>query len=191
MITSNLINLLALLEGFRSKPYLDSTGTPTIGFGNTFYLDGRKVTMSDKPISKEVAKDMLNRTLASFQTSVKQLVKSKISQNQLEALTSLTYNIGVENLKKSNLLKVVNSEPNNYDKIEVEFMKWIYSKGKMLDGLKKRRIVEFELYKKKTFKLLDMQKIKAFFQGNKWAKFVAIAVGVVVVFFIGKKLLKR
>ena len=31
-------------EGFRSKPYLCPAGIATIGYGSTYYSDGRKVT---------------------------------------------------------------------------------------------------------------------------------------------------
>jgi lysozyme len=35
------------------KPYVPTAGdVPTIGFGSTYYEDGRRVTMADKPISR-------------------------------------------------------------------------------------------------------------------------------------------
>ena len=37
-------------EGFRAKPYLCPAGIPTIGYGSTYYADGRKVTLQDEPI---------------------------------------------------------------------------------------------------------------------------------------------
>ena len=39
-------------EGLSLKPYLCSAGVPTIGYGNTYYPNGKKVTLKDKPITK-------------------------------------------------------------------------------------------------------------------------------------------
>lgn len=47
------IDFITSFEGFREKPYLDSANIPTIGFGNTYYTDGIKVTMKDKAITRE------------------------------------------------------------------------------------------------------------------------------------------
>lgn len=41
------IQLILSFEGFSAKPYLDSAGIPTIGYGNTYYPGGKKVTMKD------------------------------------------------------------------------------------------------------------------------------------------------
>ena len=42
-------------EGLSLKPYMCSSSIPTIGFGNTYYPNGKKVTMRDKHITKEYA----------------------------------------------------------------------------------------------------------------------------------------
>jgi len=46
-------------EGCILHPYLDTSDTPTIGWGNTRYMDGTYVQMTDPPISQAQA-DMLN-----------------------------------------------------------------------------------------------------------------------------------
>ena len=43
-ISNNGINLIKHFEGLSLKPYLDVVNIPTIGWGNTFYEDGTKVT---------------------------------------------------------------------------------------------------------------------------------------------------
>ncbi len=43
------IDLIKSFEGFSSKPYLCPAKIPTIGYGATFYPDGKKVTMKDSP----------------------------------------------------------------------------------------------------------------------------------------------
>ena len=44
------VALCKRFEGFSSAPYTCPAGVATIGYGNTFYEDGSKVTLQDKPI---------------------------------------------------------------------------------------------------------------------------------------------
>jgi lysozyme len=46
-------------EGFESKPYLCPANVPTIGYGNTMYPNGERVTMDDPEITEEQATEML------------------------------------------------------------------------------------------------------------------------------------
>jgi hypothetical protein len=50
------IDLIIGFEGCVLHPYLDQTRTPTIGIGMTYYPStGKKVTMADKPLTKDQA----------------------------------------------------------------------------------------------------------------------------------------
>ncbi len=145
--------LIAQFEGLRLKPYLCSAGVPTIGYGSTFYPSGRKVTMSDKPITQETAFWMLKQVANMFAKDVDSLVTSNINQNQFNALVSFAFNLGSdidadnipEGLGDSRLLKRVNANPNDPE-IAKEFVKWNKAGGRVLDGLTKRRLKEAELY---------------------------------------------
>ena len=132
-------------EGFRSKPYLCPAKIPTIGYGNTFYPDGTKVTMQDKPLSKDMADLLLALVVKDFEHCVNKSVTSNINQNQFDALVSFAYNLGCGSLKKSTLLKKVNADPCD-PSILSEFMKWNKAGGKVLNGLTKRRHDEASLY---------------------------------------------
>ena len=46
-------------EGFRGKPYLCPAGVATIGYGSTYYIDGRKVSLTDETISETIAETIL------------------------------------------------------------------------------------------------------------------------------------
>ena len=46
-------------EGLYLRPYLCPAGVPTIGYGATFYENGRRVLMTDPPISKARAEQLL------------------------------------------------------------------------------------------------------------------------------------
>ena len=132
-------------EGFRSKPYLCPAKIPTIGYGNTFYPDGTKVTMQDKPLSKDMADLLLALVVKDFEHCVNKSVTSNVNQNQFDALVSFAYNLGCGSLKKSTLLKKVNADPCD-PSILGEFMKWNKAGGKVLNGLTKRRHDEASLY---------------------------------------------
>jgi len=139
------IELIKRYEGFRSKPYLDAVGIPTIGYGATHYGNGIKVKMTDKPITEEEATILLSKMLVSYEDSVNRLVTRELNQNQFDALVSFTYNLGGANLKSSTLLKKVNANPCDRT-IADEFNKWVNAGGKKLNGLVKRRKEEAKLY---------------------------------------------
>ena len=54
-LDKNGYNLITKFEGLKLKPYLCSAKIPTIGYGNTYYPDGKRVTLLDKEITKEYA----------------------------------------------------------------------------------------------------------------------------------------
>ena len=137
--------LITKHEGLVLKPYLCPAKVPTIGYGNTYYEDGTKVTLLDKPITKERAFEMFKEIADRFAKAVSQSVTSNVNQNQFNALVSFAYNVGVANFKKSTLLKLVNANPSN-PQIKNEFMKWTKANGVVLGGLVKRRTDESNIY---------------------------------------------
>ena len=138
-------DLIKKFEGYSDRPYKCPAGISTIGYGNTYYPNGTKVKITDPKITKEYANEILAHIADEFAADVLKLVKSKISVNQLNALTSFAYNVGVTNLAKSTLLKLVNINPNDA-MIAKEFLKWNKVGGKVLNGLTNRRIAESALY---------------------------------------------
>ena len=131
---------LELREGLRLKPYLDTQGVPTIAMGNTFYLDGKKVTMLDKPLTLNEAKTLARSVADIFANKVDYLVTSNINQNQFNALVSLAYNIGIYGFRKSTVLKLVNKNPND-PMISQAFMLW--TKNKELTGRRKSEVNQY------------------------------------------------
>lgn len=138
-------DLIKRFEGYSDRPYKCPAGISTIGYGNTYYPNGTKVKITDKQITREYANEILAHTADEFAADVLKLVKSKISVNQLNALTAFAYNVGVGNFQKSTLLKLVNVNPNDA-MIAKEFLKWNKAAGKELKGLTNRRIAESALY---------------------------------------------
>lgn len=147
LISKNGIDLICKFEGFSSKPYLCPAGIPTIGFGNTYYEDGTKVTLNDREITKDRAYNLMeNIANASFSKGVSNYVAVELNQNQFDALVSFAYNLGLGNLKTSTLLKHINNK--EFILASLEFEKWNKSGGKVLNGLTKRRLAEKELFLK-------------------------------------------
>ena len=137
--------LICEFEGFSAKPYLCPAKLATIGYGNTFYKDGKKVTMVDPPITRIEAFDMFKDIADKFAKRVSTCVTSPINQNQFNSLVSFTYNVGVANFMNSTILKRVNSNHNDPD-IRTQFLRWDKVGTKKLSGLTKRRIYEADNY---------------------------------------------
>jgi lysozyme len=144
-ISKKGIDLIKKYEGFSKVPYVCPAGVPTIGYGNTFYPDGKKVTMADKPITEEQATQLLVVVVDDFAKKVKALLKQPLTENQFNSVVSFAYNLGVGALSKSTLLKKINANPNDKT-IRDEFLKWNKAGGKVLNGLVKRRLEESDLY---------------------------------------------
>jgi lysozyme len=141
-------------EGWSAKPYLDTGGVPTIGYGNTYYEDGRRVMMNDPVISKERGEQLFDIVVKKYEEGVNQLVTVPLNQNQFDALVSFAYNVGLdqdddsiaEGLGDSTLLKLLNK--GDYAGAANEFPKWCKDNGKVVSGLVRRRKEEQELFLK-------------------------------------------
>jgi len=143
--SNKCLDLIKSFEGFYSSPYLCPAKVATIGYGTTYYPDGKRVTLSDPPIDEVMAATLLQSNLANYERGVDAMTRDDITQNQFDALVSFAYNVGLNNLKNSTLLKLVNANPNNKN-IRKEFLKWVHANGKKLKGLERRRQAEAELY---------------------------------------------
>lgn len=135
-------------EQFRSKAYRPVKGDRwTIGWGNTFYKDGSPVKEGDV-ITLDEANELLFNIVYRYELDLNKFIRTRIKQNQFDALLSFTYNVGTGNFQNSTLLRVVNTDPNNLPEIERQLLRWSKSGGKVYNGLIKRRKSEFELYSK-------------------------------------------
>jgi lysozyme len=139
------IKLLHQFEGCKLTAYLCPAKVWTIGYGNTFYLDGKPVQEGDT-ITQDEAQDLFKNILVNFENCVvKALGKTKVNQNQFDALVSLSYNIGCGNFRKSSVLRLTVANPND-PAIPNAFLMWNKIKGKVSRGLTRRREAEAELF---------------------------------------------
>ena len=143
-ISARGLELIKDFEGFSSTSYLDVVNIPTIGWGNTYYSDGRKVKLGEQ-ISKTDALKLLEVVAnRDFADKIFPAIKVKVTQNQFDAMVSLAYNIGVGAFLKSTLLKKVNA--GDFAGAGEQFLRWNRAGGKELLGLTKRREREKQLF---------------------------------------------
>lgn len=139
------IDLITGFEDLKLAAYDDGTGTWTIGFGTTVYPDGIRVKPGDH-CNREQAKLFFQHDLKRFQAGVNNAVLVPLSQNQFDALVSLSYNIGQNAFKNSTLLKCLNT--GDYQAAAEQFLVWNKGGGQILKGLVRRREVERALFLK-------------------------------------------
>lgn len=140
------IDLISSFEDTKLQAYDDGVGVWTIGIGTTVYPNGVKVKKGDK-CTLEQAKEYFAHDLKRFEASVNKLVEVPLSQNQFDALVSLTYNIGSGNFASSTLLKKLNAK--DYQGAADQFLRWNKGGGKVMKGLVRRREAERALFLKK------------------------------------------
>ena len=132
------IALIKEFEGLRLKAYLCPGGVWTIGYGHTAGVKPGMV------ISEAQAEEYLKADLISFERYLNGLGLA-LNQNQFDALISFIYNVGTGNFSNSTLLRKVRANPQD-NSIMDEFLRWVYSKGRVLPGLQRRRLAEMKLY---------------------------------------------
>ncbi len=137
------IDLITSFEGTRFNAYDDGVGVWTIGTGTTVYPNGVKVKKGDA-CTAEQAKAYFKHDLAKFEKTVNESVTVPLTQNQFDALVSLTYNIGSGAFNNSTLLKKLNK--GDYQGAADQFLVWNKAGGKVMKGLVRRREAERALF---------------------------------------------
>jgi len=137
-VSQECVDMIKFFEGFGSKAYLCPADVWTIGYGRT-----KNVKEGDVVNELQAERDLLEE-LEVFGEQVLNTVQVSLKQNQFDALTSWTYNLGVGNLQSSTLLKVLNS--GDYTSAGKEMLRWNKAGGKVLAGLTRRRESEAKLW---------------------------------------------
>lgn len=140
----NGITLIKKFEGFRARPYLCPGGIATVGYGSTFYADGRPVKLSDPLISQAGAELLLRATLGQYETAVCEGVTQPMTQGQFDALVDFAYNCGAGSFRSSTLRKKINA--GDMVGAALEFARWNKAGGVVLPGLVRRREAERALF---------------------------------------------
>ena len=133
-------------EGLELIAYKRKGDVWTIGYGSTYYEDNTRIKKGDI-ITKERAETLLiYKFTKEYIPQLKRCLKVPLNDNQFSAMLSLIYNIGVGNLLKSTLLRLVNKNPNDASIKDAWLVQNIRIGSQFEKGLRSRRKREVELY---------------------------------------------
>jgi GH24 family phage-related lysozyme (muramidase) len=135
----NNISLIKKHEGLRLEAYLPTPNDVwTIGYGHTH------TTKQGMKITEKQAEALLRKDIAWAEKAVNNLVVVPLTQNQFDALVSFVFNVGEGAFSTSTLLRLLNS--GDYNGAANQFLRWNKQKGRVLNGLTKRREEERKLF---------------------------------------------
>lgn len=142
-ISHNGLEFVKGNEGYRAQAYLDGGGVWTIGYGTT-RINGKPVEAGMTCTEQEATQWLLS-DLADTQTAINQLVNVPLTQGAYDALCDFVYNVGITAFKNSTMLKKLDAK--DYSGAALEFIRWKYDNGKVVEGLLNRRKREQEMFK--------------------------------------------
>ena len=140
-ISQHGISLLKEFEGLKLTAYPDpaTNGEPfTIGYGST---EGVYEGMT---ITEDEAEARLHKDVARFEDCVNGALQVSVTQGQFDALVSFAFNLGCANLRKSTLMRKLNS--GDAGGAAAEFAVWNRAAGRIMAGLSRRRAAERDLF---------------------------------------------
>jgi lysozyme len=132
-------------EGYRAKPYLCPAGVATIGYGSTYYSNGRKVTLEDAPMDEPTARALLMTELEHnyLPGVLRNCPILAADERRCNAIVDFVYNLGIGRLQTSTLKRKINAQ--DWEGAKEQLMLWTKGGGKVLPGLLKRRTAECAL----------------------------------------------
>ena len=129
-----------MLEAYRC-----SAGVLTIGYGHTSTA-GEPFVTADMKITQAEADAIFRRDIEIYCQGVREALQVKVNDNQLSAMVSLCYNIGVVGFANSSVLRFTNE--GRLAEAAASFALWNKAGGQVLLGLVRRRAAEAELFQK-------------------------------------------
>jgi GH24 family phage-related lysozyme (muramidase) len=145
------VELICEFEGFRPNVYNDGIGVPTIGYGSTFYLDGRRVQWTDPAISEPVARRMMEDIAEEqFWQPLTTTIPfwDEMSRGQKGCLLSFAYNCGLFYGAPGFTTISACLKDKAWDEVPGALMLYVNPGSPVEVGLKRRRRAEGELWKK-------------------------------------------
>lgn len=138
-------DLIKKFEGFREKAYKCPADKWTMGYGFTY----NPITFLQIEKGESISKVDADAWLDIFVSQIKKELYNlfpiqKLNTNQIEALVSFVFNIGITKFKMSRMCKRLNE--NEFELAAKEFDKWVFVKKVKLAGLVNRRKDEKNLF---------------------------------------------
>jgi lysozyme len=142
-LTPEGLELIKRFEGFRGEAYRDAVGVWTIGYGHTS-MAGPPQVREDMRISRAEAARILARDAGDFAEGVRKLLTRTLPDHQFSALVSFAYNVGLDNFRRSSVLKAANA--GDTSAVARRLQLWVKAGGRVLPGLVRRRAAEAAMY---------------------------------------------
>jgi lysozyme len=134
------LDLIKQSEGFRSHPYVDVAGHPTIGYGHRVVPP----ESFSNDITEEQGTAILMADVKHAEQAVSHLVRVPLTQGQYDALVDFCFNVGPVRLAASTLLKELNDR--QYAHAGLQLLRWDYAAGEPNAALRARRTAELQLW---------------------------------------------
>ena len=131
------LELIGNAESCRRDPYMCPARVLTVGIGSTGKVQNRRYA------DEEIAEMWVTDIRAAEKCVNKYANGKQMTNNQLSAITSFTFNVGCGALQKSTLARYANRE--QWPQMCGELNKWIYIGKEKSNGLANRRTKEMEL----------------------------------------------
>ncbi len=139
------VSMLVGVEGISTKSYKDTGGVWTICYGYTHGV------VANQTATREQCWTMLKSEATATANAITPYLPSDLNPNQLAALISFCYNVGVGNCRESTLFRLLKA--GDYDGAAKQFKRWHYVKGKdcyvkanNCSGIPKRRATEERMF---------------------------------------------
>lgn len=158
--SDSVVDLIEYYEGFREYRYYDA-GIAYIGYGSVFTDAVSMFGENCEPLSREQAKQLTRHELESIDQYLGRFLQQNeitVNQNQYDALSDFTYNCGIgwTTYKNSDgtwclLKQMLLDDPSTWteERVSAAFGTWVKDgNGNVLEGLKKRRVSETQLFMK-------------------------------------------
>jgi len=143
-VSAALVSGAALLEGYSPKVYRDVGGVATYCYGET------ENVLLGKTYSKQECQALLKTRLAEYGAGVLKCTSVPLTQNQYDAFTLFTYNVGVSGFCNSRANKLLSERKYEAACTALAFGPkgepvWSFAGGKFVQGLQNRRVYEMKL----------------------------------------------
>jgi lysozyme len=134
------MRMIGNFEGKVNHVYDDGFGYPTIGIGHLI----KPGESFPKTLTDEEVYALFKKDLVPFEKTVRNAVKVVVTQQQFDALISLTFNIGEGAFLSSSVLRNLNKS--NYKAAADSFLLWNKAGGQVVPGLVSRREAEKSVF---------------------------------------------
>lgn len=141
LVSASLLSSIMFWEGYKTVPYLDVTGIPTVCSGITENVDIKKI------YTKQECEQLNREAIAEHGKGILKCINVPISRNEYEAYTRFGYNIGTHNACNSLAIKELNNGRHREACHRISTSPsgsaaWSYAGGKYFKGLNDRRKAE-------------------------------------------------